>query len=482
VPSTDEQLFYLRHLAPFMPPLARTGRALSYARAAELAIAQALTGGVAAAGAQPLPARRALMADCRRYWAAGLEPRYAWMGVNAEGDLVLDLLNGCYAWLRRVRPGVGGGGGGNEDEGGGEAEGDDVAEGVVDVAPDGGTTSGAAGKRGRPKKSAATTRSRSTAPPPQPSSSLAAAAAPLPLDPESWPPLDRDAHYTASLQLPDGSHQPLTISTLSDAQMFWPLSSDKHAQLFKSGSRMGSRAARQAAATELHRQLARAEMTLTRLQSAELAFLAQRTVARCISAVGGWKVANAQETFAQHLTPAGARQLEALRAAGLPTSRRYTALDAHRELLRAAKARGLPEPPATAAQLARIRELGVRVPLATPLAGGRGGSPEVGGAPTTTISYMDSISSISSSPTSKGSSSSSQRSHAVLPTAQAEDPPKELPPLTYSQARALLFKAALDGEAEERRLQEASKVVPPRSTVARLRHAASKYGVRHGVF
>jgi hypothetical protein len=48
-----------------------------------------------------------------------------------------------------------------------------------------------------------------------------------------------------------------------------------------------------------------------------------------------------------------------LREHGLPVSRRYTALDAHRELTRHLKSRGLPDPPATPAQAARMRELGL---------------------------------------------------------------------------------------------------------------------------
>ena len=57
------------------------------------------------------------------------------------------------------------------------------------------------------------------------------------------------------------------------------------------------------------------------------------------------------------LSPTAPQQLDALLSYGLPSSPRYSSLDAARELLRAAKSKGMPESPATASQLARVREL-----------------------------------------------------------------------------------------------------------------------------
>jgi hypothetical protein len=58
------------------------------------------------------------------------------------------------------------------------------------------------------------------------------------------------------------------------------------------------------------------------------------------------------------LLPA-ALQLKALQSLGLPAQRRYSVLDADRELTRSNKSAGRPDPAATKAQLERLKELGL---------------------------------------------------------------------------------------------------------------------------
>jgi hypothetical protein len=434
VPASDEQLFLLKQLAPFLPAPPRAGRgAYSHARTADMAIATALTGGAAAAGAPPLPSRAALIADSRRLWAAGLRPRYAWMGLNREGDLCLDLLSGSYIWLRRVREGVGKAQGDKGDDGAGGGGAAAAAADAGDLVGSGGAASG-------------------------------------PFDPESWPPLDPEAQYVVTLQLPGGQHVPLTHSRVTDEGLFGlgpptptaggggggggasggarspsvaPKAEDGGGGGRSAAQRAKSASAVQAVQVPLARAIARAEAIAGRLQARRLAFLSQRQAARIVGAVGGWKIGGHYE--GHHTTPAGearscpwgeagrppwpsgrqwrgvgrfrvdacpsaggwrnmqrwehppasrtapaprgkaqaktarlrppslfptsspplprpspgARQLEVLREHGLPVSRRYTALDAHRELTRHLKSRGLPDPPATPAQAARMRELGL---------------------------------------------------------------------------------------------------------------------------
>jgi hypothetical protein len=434
VPATEEQHFYLRHLAPFLPPLSRGARAHTFSRAAEITITNALAGRSAGAGTDspPLAARRALMADCRRFWAAGMAPKYSWMGVGHQGDLVLDLMSGCYIWLRPAGEQVGSSSGGDGDG----------------------------------------------------SSGSSSSAVP---DPEAWPPLDPEAPYLATLELSDGSHVPLTAAVLSDPDLFWPLTplstgsaddagadtpnrpDDKHGGRGKqqrgvvtggsgdaesttssSGSNSSTSRRGRQVAMPLHRALPRAELLAGKLTTAGLAFLSPRHAARLAGAVGGWKVATAGEggggAAAAHLVPAGTRQLDALRAAGLPVSRRYSALDAHRELLRAAKARGVGEAPATAAQLARIQELGLALPPPPTTGGGVEGE-QAGGEE-------------------EARAGGQQRA------------------LTFAAARALLFRAVLAREASERRAAAAREAAAggkkgrPRLTVARLQRAARRDGMR----
>jgi hypothetical protein len=511
VPASEEQLFLLRGLGIFLPHMPSTARTFTHARAADAALASALAGGAAAPGgapAAPLPARAAALADARRLWAAGLQPKHAWMGVGPGGELLLDLLSGCYIWLTPA-PCSGGGGG---EVGGGGAE-------------EGGSEEGAEGgaRRRQRRRGAATGDARAA--------ETAAVASGAPPDPGAWPPLDADAPYQLTLELPDGSHVPLTPGALAGAAaLFAPLTPDRARGGGSDGDDGAAAAAaaraprRGAAPAPLHRALARAEAAADRLARQGLAFLSPRHVTRLVSAVGGWKVAEVQEGFGHYLSPAGAcaargwvawagaggsglqrwqrqagaqsgaaqrpepsptpsrgathmarplpplppppgaRQLDTLRSAGLPASRRYSALDAHRELLRASKARRAPEAPATPAQRARIEELGLRLPR--PPGGGGGGE-----------------------------GASGDEGDAGVGVAS-------WPRLTYAQARALLYRAALAKEAAAAaargdsprrargggggaagRAAASAPGAPPRrrGTVEGLRRAAARYGVRHGV-
>ncbi|GBF96092.1 transaldolase [Raphidocelis subcapitata] len=421
VPASEEQLRLLRHLGPFLPPIARGSRAFLHARAAAVAIESALTGGAAAPGTAPLPARVALVADLKRLWAVGVVPRFDWIGVNAEGDLVLDLMSGSYVWLTRLRPGAEPGAAAprrapRARQGAARADGaNGAAEGGGGEGGEGGGSGGSGGGGGGAEGSGGSGGG---------------------IDPSSWPPLDPSAAYVATLQLPSGRHVPLTSSTVAEPGLFAPLEPDRPLSVrvraaagggggggdgeggdegedsgggggAAGGAGGGARRVRSfsRAGTPLTTALARAELVAARLQVVGVAFINPKHVARIVSAVGGWKVAAAHDGFAHHLTPAGARQLEALRAAGLPASRRYTALDAARELMRASKARGAPEAPATPAQLARIEELGLGDAAALDCGRARGASDGGGGA---------------------GAAGG----------------------LTYAQARALLFKAALQRDAE----------------------------------
>lgn len=334
VPATDEQIWLLRQLAPFIPGGGpRAGRsAYTHARAAEAAIAAAVAGGAGAAAAGPgaaaLPSRAALVADCRRMWAAGLRPKHSWMGINPEGDLVLDLLSGSYIWLRRVRPGVGGDGGA---EGGTARKRRGAAragegEPAADEAPDGGEPSDAAASSSGSSNSGGASSGGGSG-----GSSDAAAA----LDPERWPRLDPAADYVATLQLPDGRHVPLTPGWLADDGIFGlgPAAAggggggDTQQRGAAGGGDAGGDdasgasggggappgrprrgTAQQLSPAPLHRALAKAELMAGRLSARGLAFLQQKQAARVVCAVGGWKIAGGHEGLVGHyLTPAGAR-------------------------------------------------------------------------------------------------------------------------------------------------------------------------------
>ena len=519
VPASDEQLFHLRHLGAFLPPTVRAGRAHRYARAVDAAIAAALTsgpggaagGGARAAGA-PLPARAALLADCRRLWAAGLgTARHAWVSVNADGDLALDALSGCVAWLRRARPGLGlplkaAAGDGGAGGGGAQAAGSAAASAAVQQ-----------GQGGRDASAAAAT----------------LGAEQQPLDPAAWPPLDPEALYVASLELADGRHVPLTPRALADADaLFWPLTRGA-GRAPRSGTAAAERAAAAAAAggggadaglwppherrggdaddvddgddddaagsdddagsgsggggggggdartrarfvaAPLRSAFARAELLLGRLATARVAFHQPRHAHRVAGALGGWKVAGAHggagAAAAPQAAPASARQLDELRALGLPAPRRYAALDAERELLRARKARGLRDPPATPAQLARIAELGLALPPRPPLPAFEGGVPDVVG---------------SSGSGGSGAGSDSAAAPAAAASAGAQ---QQQQPLTYAQARALLFRAALDEEEREAAAGAAAAALAPaklaalqreRGAMARLKRRARLSGLR----
>ncbi|WIA22295.1 hypothetical protein OEZ85_004613 [Tetradesmus obliquus] len=146
---------------------------------------------------------------------------------------------------------------------------------------------------------------------------------------------------------------------------------------------------------------------------------------RLAGMVGGWKVPSkaSEQQPAMLATP---RQLELLRAAGLPTSRRYSCLDAHRELLRHAKTHGLPELPATPSQLARMQEL--HIPIGS-----------------------SSSSSSAESAAGPGQLTSAASAESV---AAGTESAATANMLTSAEAKALLFRVQL---AEERRQAEAAK-------------------------
>ncbi|KAF8057681.1 hypothetical protein HT031_006030 [Scenedesmus sp. PABB004] len=386
VPATPRQAFLLRHLAPYAPShliAAGSSGGMTYRAAAAQLLAAILTanflrsaappggarGGGPGPGAGPgpgpvgdsvardavLPARAALLADLCAQYDAGLRPRHTWLGLPG-GALLLDLMCGAYLWLSPLSPVAAaaaaapgpaaapaprdagrsderGGGGSDADaggDGGAGGEGDDEL----------GLGLGAGGR--------------------------SAACA-----------LDPAVLYVLELQLPDGTRH--AVSTGPAAAALLASYAARHAPDADAGGGCqggagdaggggggGGGAGRLAAPLPLGAAMDRAERLAGWLVTQQLAFLGREHSMRIAGMVGGWKVPT-KATEQHPALPASARQLELLRAAGLPHSRRYSCLDARRELVRHAKSSGLPEPLASPSQLARIAEL--RLPLSPAAAG-----------------------------------------------------------------------------------------------------------------
>ncbi|KAF6262472.1 hypothetical protein COO60DRAFT_628552 [Scenedesmus sp. NREL 46B-D3] len=413
LPATERQMFLARHMAPYAPAyfVHSSSTALMYRQAADNLLQALLTANFSRSTAQPskaalqaeasaaaaaaaaavsgvqqgsadtvgrdevLPARKALMEDLELQFEAGLRPKHTWMVIRGD-ELLLDLMSGSYLWLKPVQPPP-------PPAAAAAAAGDNVsAPGHWDAtavgadstaAGMGGTSRSAAApavlpaaprRRGRPRKSSEEGPYSSTQHPLSASNGSSAAVTAAQRAAAAGKRLDPSTLYELLLELPDGSMHavatPSTATALLAAHTASRTAAAAPDASSSSSSSCGS--GRGAKPLPLTAALAKAERLAALLVTQQQAFLSREAAVRLAGMVGGWRVPS-KGSEQQMAMPASPRQLELLRAAALPHSRRYSCLDAHRELLRYTKTHGLPEPTATPSQLARIREL--RIPVST---------------------------------------------------------------------------------------------------------------------
>lgn len=148
------------------------------------------------------------------------------------------------------------------------------------------------------------------------------------------------------------------------------------------------------------------------------------------------------------------------------------------------KALGLPDPPATPAQLARMKELGLEPEGLRGSSRGSKSAAEQGGevagsAGRSTAATAGSGEGVGSSPRAAASPAAAAAAGAAAAGAGGT------PGLMYAQARALLFKAALAKEEAETAAQgvpgPSSKTKKGRMTVDKLKRNAKRHGLRHVV-